>query len=192
MMNEMGETRYRIDATKESYKSFFNFGNGKLLTISNIAIVFWIVAIIIIYITTSTKFGKRVYALGSNERAAKLAGVNVDWTRILVFVIAGILVGCAAFLKIAKDASFDSATSGSNFELYAIAAVVIGGISMAGGKGSIRGIVFGTMSFTIIDKIITALGMNALLNDTVKGLILLVAVGLQMIKKRSKQIINWG
>jgi ribose transport system permease protein len=55
-----------------------------------------------------------------------------------------------------------------------------------GGKGSIKGIIFGTMSFTIIDKIITALGMNALLNDTVKGLILLVAVGLQMIKKRSK------
>lgn len=186
MMNEMGETRYRVDAAKSSYKSLFSFGNGKILTISNIAIVFLIIALLMIYMTTSTKFGKRVYALGSNERAAQLAGVNVDWTRILVFVIAGALVGCAAFLKIAKDTSFDPATSGSNFELYAIAAVVIGGISMVGGKGSIKGIIFGTMSFTIIDKIITALGMNALLNDTVKGLILLVAVGLQMIKKRSK------
>ncbi|MFL0269988.1 ABC transporter permease [Candidatus Clostridium radicumherbarum] len=185
MMNEMGETRYRIDAAKASYNSLFSFGNGSVLTISNIAIVFLIAGIIVIYLTTSMKFGKKVYAIGSNERAAKLAGVNVDWTRILVFIICGLLVGLAAFIKIAKDTSFDPATSGKNFELYAISAVVIGGISMAGGKGRITGIIFGTMSFTIIDKIITALGMNALLNDSVKGIILLIAVGLQMIKRRS-------
>jgi ribose transport system permease protein len=185
MMNEMGETRYRIDAAKGSYRSLFNFGNGNILTISSIAIVFLITAVLVIYVTSSMKFGKNIYAVGSNERAAKLAGVNVDWTRILVFIICGLLVGLAAFLKIAKDTSFDPATSGKNFELYAISAVVIGGISMAGGKGKITGIIFGTMSFTIIDKIITALGMNALLNDSVKGMILLIAVGLQMIKKRS-------
>jgi len=185
MMNEMGETRYRIDAAKASYKSLFNFGNGSVLTISNIAIIFFIIAIIAIYLTTWTKFGKNVYALGSNERAAKLAGVNVDWTRVMVFIICGLLVGLAAFLKIAKDTSFDPATSGKNFELYAISAVVIGGISMSGGKGKIAGIIFGTMSFTLIDKIITALGMNTLLNDSVKGMILLIAVGIQMIRKRS-------
>lgn len=184
-MNEMGETRYRIDAAKESYGSLFEFGNGDIFTIYNIAIVFLLVALLVIYVTNCTKFGKNVYALGSNERAAKLAGVNVNWTRVMVFIICGILVGLAAFLKIAKDTSFDPATSGKNFELYAISAVVIGGISMSGGKGKIAGIIFGTMSFTIIDKIITALGMNALLNDSVKGIILLTAVGIQMIKKRS-------
>ena len=96
------------------------------------------------------------------------------------------MVGFAAFLKIAKDTSFDPATSGQNFELYAIAAVVIGGISMSGGRGKVTSIVFGTMSFTMIDKIITAVGMNALLNDSVKGLILLAAVGLQMVKRQSR------
>ena len=137
--------------------------------------------------TKSTKFGKWIYAFGSNEKGSKLAGINVEWSRVVVFVIAGILVGIAAFLKIAKDTSFDPATSGGNFELYAIAAVVIGGISMTGGKGSITGIIFGTMSFTLIDKIITALGMNALLNDTVKGAILLIAVGLQLLKKNQNR-----
>lgn len=185
MMNEMGETRYRIDATKSSYQALFNFGNGSFLTIAYIVLVFLAMAALMVYMTTSTKFGKRIYALGSNEKAAKLAGVNVVWTRICVFAIGGALTGLASFLKIAKDTSFDPATSGKNFELYSIAAVVIGGISMSGGKGNIIGIVFGTMSFTLIDKIITALGMNALLNDTVKGLILLVAVGMQMIRKRS-------
>ena len=145
-----------------------------------------LIAALLVYVTTSTKFGKRLYALGSNEKAAGFAGINVELTRVLVFVRCGLLVGVAAFLKIAKDTSFDPATSGRNFELYAIAAVVIGGISMSGGRGKIAGVVFGTMSFTLIDKIITAMGMNALLNDSVKGLILLVAVGLQMFKKRSK------
>lgn len=186
MMNEMDETRYRIEASMKSYTTLFKFGNGTMLTIPNLALVFLIIAILIIYITTSTKFGKKIYALGSNKQASKLAGINVEWVRMKVFIICGALTGFASFLKIAKDTSFDPATSGKNFELYAIAAVVIGGISMSGGKGKIVGIIFGTMAFTIIDKIITALGMNALLNDTVKGLILLVAVGLQMIQKKSK------
>lgn len=187
MMNELGETRYRVDASKASYQTLFNFGNGSVATIPNISIVFIVLAVIAVYVTLWTKFGKQIYAVGSNERAAKLAGINVVMTRILVFVIAGILVGIAAYLKIAKDTSFDPATSGRSFELYAIAAVVIGGISMSGGKGKIQGIIFGTMSFTLIDKIITALGMNALLNDSVKGLILLVAVGLQMTRRRNKK-----
>lgn len=103
-----------------------------------------------------------------------------------MFVVCGALVGVASFLKIAKDTSFDPATSGKSFELYAISAVVIGGLSLSGGKGKIVGIIFGTMAFTLIDKIITALGMNALLNDSVKGAILLIAVGIQMIRKKSK------
>ena len=186
MMNEMGETRYRVDASLGSYKTLFMFGNGNLCTIPNLAIVFLLLAAALIYMTTSTKFGKNIYALGSNEKAAQLAGVGVVSTRIAMFVMCGALVGVAAFLKIAKDTSFDPATSGQSFELYAISAVVIGGLSLSGGKGKMAGIIFGTMAFTLIDKIITALGMNALLNDSVKGIILLIAVGIQMVRKRSK------
>lgn len=77
MMNKMGETRYRIDASKGSYQDLFNFGNGRIATIGNIVIVFAILAALMIYITTSTKFGKHVFAIGSNEKAAKLAGVKL-------------------------------------------------------------------------------------------------------------------
>jgi ribose transport system permease protein len=185
MMNERGETRYSVDGSLSSYRALFDIGNGDVLTIPVLGIVFIGIAAALTYMASSTKFGKRVYALGSNPRAARLAGIDIDWTRVKVFVLCGALVGLAAFLKIAKDTSFDPATSGKNFELYAIAAVVIGGISMAGGRGKIASIVFGAMSFTMIDKIITAVGMNALLNDTVKGLILLAAVGLQMVKRPS-------
>ncbi|SFE96540.1 ribose transport system permease protein [Paenibacillus catalpae] len=186
MMNERGETRYSVDGSLSSYSALFKLGNGELLTLPVIGIIFICIAVALTYISSSTKFGKRVYALGSNPRAAKLAGIDIHWTRIKVFLLSGALVGFAAFLKIAKDTSFDPATSGQNFELYAIAAVVIGGISMSGGRGKVASIVFGTMSFTMIDKIITAVGMNALLNDSVKGLILLAAVGLQMVKRQSR------
>ncbi|MDF2835911.1 MAG: transporter permease [Paenibacillus sp.] len=186
MMNERGETRYSVDGSLSSYPALFKIGNGEILTLPVIGIVFICVAAILTYMASSTKFGKRVYALGSNPRAARLAGIDIHWTRVKVFLLSGALVGLAVFLKIAKDTSFDPATSGKNFELYAIAAVVIGGISMSGGRGKVASIVFGAMSFTMIDKIITAVGMNALLNDTVKGLILLAAVGLQMVKRPSR------
>lgn len=181
-MNVLGETRYRVDATHGSYDSLFKLGNGNILTIPNIGIIFIIITIMLVFITSNTKFGKQIYATGGNERAARLAGIRTKNLRFLVFVLAGILVGIAAFLKIAKDTSFDPATSGQGFELYAIAACVIGGISMTGGKGSITGIIFGAMSFSMIDKIITALSMNALLNDAVKGAIVLLAVGLQTLQ----------
>ena len=103
--------------------------------------------------------------MGSNEKAARLAGVSVDNLTVLVYVIAGLLVGVGAFLWIGMNASVDPATTGKSYEMYAIAAVVIGGISMAGGRGKVLGILFGAMSYTVIDKIIVALKMDSLIND---------------------------
>ena len=76
------------------------------------------------------------------------------------------MVGLASFFWIAMNASSDPATTGSSFEMYAIAAVVLGGISMSGGKGKCLGILFGSLSYTVIDKIIIALKMNSLINYT--------------------------
>ena len=122
-----------------------------------------------------------MYAIGSNEKAAHLAGINVTLTRVMVYVITGILAGIAAFLWLAMNGSVDPATIGKSYEMYAIAAVVIGGISMSGGKGKLLGVLFGAMSYNIIDKIIASLGFDALINDTIKGSILLVAVLVQMV-----------
>ena len=186
IMNNAGETRYQIDATLGSYPTLFGIGNGNIITIPFIGIIFLVIALLAVYITTSTKFGKQLYAIGSNSKAAALAGINVEWKKVLVYAICGLLVGVSCFLKICKDMSFDPASSGKSYEMYAIASVVIGGLSMSGGRGKMAGIIFGTLSFTVIDKIITAMGLNALLNDAVKGAILLIAIALQTIKKRSK------
>ena len=190
VMNAAGQTRYQIDSSISEYRALFNLGNGNVISIPLIGIIFLAFAALLIYLTTETKFGTVVYAIGSNDKAAKLSGINVEWKRVWVYTLCGLMVGVSAFLKIAKDMSFDPASSGKNYEMYSIASVVIGGLSMSGGKGKMLGVIFGTMSFTVIDKIITAMGLNALLNDAVKGIILLIAIALQTIKIPKKVSSN--
>ena len=163
------------------FKEGMSWRHFIIIGIVVVGIVLLLVTVIMVFISTCTKFGKTVYALGSNERAAALAGINVNRTRVAVYVITGILTGLSAFLWLAMNGSVDPATLGKSNEMYAIAAVVIGGISMSGGKGKLLGVLFGAMSYTIIDKIIASLQVDALINDTIKGSILLVAVIIQLV-----------
>ena len=172
---------YNMNGQLSAYDAFYGFGQTKFVQIPVVGLVFAAVTVIMVFITTSTKYGKSVYAIGSNERAAQLAGINVPWTRSAVYMITGVLCGLAAFIWLAMNGSVDPATLGKSNEMYAIAAVVIGGVSMAGGKGKLLGIMFGAMSYTIIDKIIASLKMDALINDTIKGTILLIAVLIQIL-----------
>lgn len=170
-----------------TYEGVYGFGNSKLFTVPMTGVFLIIMTIIIVYIMSSTKYGKKVYAIGSNERSASLSGIRVDWMRVSVFAIAGLLVGVAAFFQVAMEGSVDPATTGTSYEMYAIASVVLGGISMAGGKGRCIGIIFGAMSYTVIDKIIVALNFDSLINDAVKGMILLLAIFIQIIGPLCKE-----
>ncbi|MCD8020460.1 MAG: ABC transporter permease [Clostridiales bacterium] len=174
-----GNSLYKMSREVSSYDGLYGFGNGKFLTVPNVGWLLLLFVILWVYIATSTKFGKKIYAIGSNERSSYLVGINVALNRTVVFVLCGIMVGLASFLWICMNGSADPATSGSGYEMYAIAAVVLGGISMSGGKGRMVGILFGAMSYTIIDKIIVALKMDSLINDTIKGVILIVAILVQ-------------
>ncbi|MCF0129186.1 MAG: ABC transporter permease, partial [Pseudobutyrivibrio sp.] len=159
----------------------YDFGNGKFLTIPIVGLVLVAVTALFVYITTGTKFGKKIYAIGSNANAAAMTGINVKLNRVLVYVIAGMLVGLSAFMWIAMNGSCDPATTGKSYEMYAIAAVVLGGISMSGGRGRTLGILFGAMSYTVIDKVIVALKMDSLINDAIKGAILIIVILLQFM-----------
>lgn len=182
-----GSSVFRMSNALDSYQTFYAFGNGKVAGIMPVVgLIMVLMVVLFVYICTSTKFGKKIYAVGSNARAAHLAGINVSAMRTLVFVIAGALVGLGAFLWIAMNASADPATTGKSYEMYAIAAVVLGGIAMSGGKGRILGVLFGAMSYTVIDKIIIALKMDSLINDTIKGVILIVVILIQVAGPRLK------
>ena len=172
---------YNMEGTLSAYDSFYSFGQHKVAGLIPMAgVILLLVTVLMVFMSTNTKFGRSIYAIGSNERAARLAGINVEWTQVAVYTITGLLCGVSTFMWLAMNGSVDPATIGKSNEMYAIAAVVIGGISMSGGKGKLLGVLFGAMSYTIIDKIISSLGLDALINDTIKGSILLLAVFIQI------------
>lgn len=185
-LSGMGVAMYKIDVKAAQYDLFFKLGNGNVFTIPILWLIFVCTAILLIYVTTSTKFGKTLFAIGSNEKGAKLAGINTRWVRVLVFTLSGMLIGVAAVMFAGNNGTITPAQAGKNYELYAIAAVVIGGISMSGGRGKMIGIIFGMLTFTVIDKIILSLGVNPLINDTIKGAILLIAIVLQMLQRKRR------
>jgi ribose transport system permease protein len=179
---------YELDSTKSTFRTFhYGFGNSSFLTVPIVGLMFLLVAALITYMCTSTKFGKQIYALGSNAKAARLAGINTEWLKVSLFVICGLLVGFSSFINVAMNRSVSPATTGISFEMFAIAGIVLGGISMSGGKGHVAGIIFGTMSFTMVSRIIDAFELSTTINNTVKGIILLLAIALQMIRKRAKE-----
>ena len=182
-----GSSVYRMTREAAGYDAMYGFGNGRLLTLPIVGILLILFTVVFVYLVNNTKYGKKVYAVGSNTKGALMAGINVNLMKISVFTIAGLLVGVSSFLWIAMNASSDPATTGSSYEMYAIAAVVLGGISMAGGKGDFLGIFFGALSYTVIDKIIVALKMDSLINDAVKGIILILVIMVQYVGPKLRE-----
>ena len=141
-------------------------------------LAFVIVSIIFQLLLSKTTFGRHIYAVGGNETAARLSGVNVMLVKIAVFTLCGMLAGFAGPIDAAYSASADP-LAGQSFELDAIAAAVIGGASLAGGKGTIIGTLVGALILTLLDNV---LGLNSVSDNwqlVIKGLIVVVAVVLQ-------------
>lgn len=162
------------------------FGTGKLnlgpFSIPFITFVFIAMVILFIVIAKKTKFGKSVYAVGSNEKSARLAGINVQWVKVSVFIITGMLVGVASFIQACKIGNVTPASSGTSYEMYAIAAVVLGGINMAGGRGNMLGVIFGALSYTTINFIIVSIpSLSTDIQDTFQGLVLIAVILVQTI-----------
>ena len=180
-----GSSVYRMSSELGAYDALYSFGNARVAGVPIVGLTMVLVVVLFVYICASTKFGKKIYAVGSNAKAANLTGISVPLMKTLVFTIAGALVGLSAFLWIAMNAS-----AGSSYEMYAIAAVVLGGISMSGGRGRMIGVLFGALSYDVIDKIIIALKMDALIQDTIKGVILIIVIMIQVAGPQIKEFFG--
>ena len=133
------------------------------------------------FIWNKTAFGKNMFAIGSNPEAANVSGVNVKRVIMLVFMMAGILYGITGFIEAARIGS-NSAATGLNYELDAIAACVIGGVSFVGGIGNIRGVILGVVLLRLIFVGLTFLSIDANMQYIIKGLIILIACAIDMRK----------
>jgi ribose transport system permease protein len=137
-----------------------------------LAVLFWL-------ILNHTKYGRYMCAIGSNERVAKYAAIKIDKIRFFAYVIIGITVAVTAVLLSSRLNSISSSNAGQNYELDAIAAVIIGGTSMSGGSGSIIGTVIGAIILGIVNNMLNMLGVSPYLQGTVKGLVIIGAVLIQ-------------
>ncbi|RDI43512.1 ABC transporter permease [Nocardia mexicana] len=141
-------------------------------------VAFVVVCIVFQLVLAKTRFGRHIYAVGGNPTAARLSGINVTLVIVAVFTLSGMLAGFAGSIDAAYSASADP-LAGTGYELDAIAAAVIGGASLAGGKGTITGTFIGALILTLLDNVLglNAVGSNAQL--IIKGLIVVIAVVLQ-------------
>ena len=149
----------------------------------NPALIFGLLAILFHVIMTYTVYGKRSYAIGSNEAAARMSGIKVNRHKVLVYTIAGMLSAVAAILLTSKNLTAQ-AGMGVMYELDAIAMAVIGGVSLAGGRGSIVGTVLGAMIFSVIISGFTSIRLDAYYQEMVKGAIIVGAVVLDQWRQR--------
>jgi ribose transport system permease protein len=157
---------------------FAKLGTGYFLGIPMPVWIAGVVVVIFMVVTQRTRFGRYLYAIGGNERAAELSGINVPRTKLMVYAIGGMLAGVAGLLATSR---LDSATpnAGTGDELDSIAAVVIGGTSLSGGRGSILGTVLGCLIIGVLNNGMVLLQVSAFWQPVVKGVVIIVAVAIE-------------
>lgn len=159
----------------------FTMGNYMLMPI-----IYWgIIAYVLYYVSKRTTFGRQIIAVGSNERAARLSGVNVEKVKMHVYMLMGLLVSIASIIQVSRIGSMDFSNAGRGMEMDAIAAAVVGGTSMSGGRGFILGTVYGMLIIAVMNNLLNLFGVPPFLREAFKGLIVIAAVLLQKKEKSS-------
>ena len=165
-------------------KAFQVLANTEICGQMLLPIIYWLILAVIMYIIAKhTAFGRHIYAIGSNERTSRLSGINVDRVKLGVYALMGLIVAIAAITQVARLRGVDVASAGSGYEMNAIAAVVVGGTSMAGGRGSIEGTVLGVLIIGIMNNLLVLLGIDAFLANAFTGAIIICAVLMQRKNK---------
>lgn len=167
----------------EFTQGFFQLGDFRL---SYITIYAAIAAFFVWVVWNKTRFGKNMFAIGGNPEAARVSGVNVARNLIFVYVLAGAFYGFAGMLE---GGRIGSATNnlGFMYELDAIAACVVGGVSFAGGVGTVIGVITGVIIFTVINYGLTYIGVNPYWQYIIKGTIIILAVAIDSLKYAKKK-----
>ena len=161
-----------IKINKFNFKWLFLFAIG-------IGLLFW-------FLYNKTRYGKYMYAIGGNENAAEVSGVNVTKSKILIYALAGAMYGLAGFLLASKSGGA-SVNMGLGYETEAIASCTIGGVSITGGVGKVSGILLGVLVFELLKTSMQFLGINAFYQQIIQGIVIIVAVAFDIRKYIAKK-----
>ena len=166
-------------------KEYQIIGTGYIGPIPLPVIYMLVFLVICVILLSKTRFGRHVYAVGGNDKAAIFSGVNVARTKMLVYTMSGFLAAFTGVVLCARMAS-GQPTAGQAFEMDAIAATVLGGTSMSGGVGKIGSTFIGVLIIGVLNNGLNLLGLNSFWQQIAKGVVILLAVYVDMLKKRRK------
>lgn len=167
-------------------KGFSGFASNSLLFVPNLAVVWFVIAVICFLLLKYAIFGRNLFVLGSGEEVAKLNGISIRKTIYSTYAFAGLLYGIAGILLCARINSAIP-TAGEAYETNAIAASVLGGASLAGGCGSVFGTVLGTILVILIDNVGTQFGIGAFAMEVITGCVIVIAIVVDQLKKRGRR-----
>ncbi|MBS4208078.1 ABC transporter permease [Bacillus sp. FJAT-50079] len=171
-------------------KEFTFLGQGSIFSVIPVPLLFLVVIMFIgAFILNKTYYGRYFYAIGSNEEAAKLSGVNTGKVRILVYSLCGLFTSIGAILLLSRLNSAQSAT-GAGFEFSVLTACVLGGVSASGGKGTIFGAMIGVLIVGVLDNGLLLLNVSAYVQLVIKGIILLTAVIYDTMSRQKSEKIK--
>lgn len=168
--------------------SFKGFATGKYLgfgLVNNLIVIAAIMILVFYFFLKYTRTGRKVYAVGNNSEAAELSGINIAGIKIFVYTIMGIFAGLAGVLWVSLYAS-SQGDMGMGIEMNVIAACVIGGVSLAGGRGTVGGVVLGAITIAMLGNGLPLIGVSQFSLDAIKGFIIVMAVILNVMLQRSK------
>lgn len=160
-------------------------GNGRILDVPVPVWLFAVLALAVGFVLTRTVFGRSIYALGSNEEAARLAGIPVQRTIFLVYVINGVFAALTSLIFVSR-LTVGEPTAGTGLELEAITIVVIGGTSLFGGEGGVFGTVIGAAIIAVLANVLNLFGISPFTQQVVKGTIIVLAVLAETLRTRRK------
>lgn len=158
-------------------------GQGSALGLPVPVWIFALVCVLAAFALRLTGFGRNVYAVGSNEEAARLSGINVSMVRLLVYVISGVLAALTAVVFVSR-LTVGQPTAGTGLELEAIAIAVIGGTSLFGGVGGVVGTIIGAAILAVLANIMNLVGISPFTQQIVKGAIIIIAVSFEVVRRR--------
>lgn len=178
-----GIAQLRSNGQTTRVEGFRWLGSGEVLGIPVQIILFVVVAVAFFLVMRYTTFGRSVFAIGSNQQAARLAGIRITPTLFVLFVLAGVLAALAGLI-LSSQLRAASPNTALGLELSVVAAVILGGASLQGGRGTIPGTVLGVLILGTLNNGLTILSISSFWQEIARGLVLILAVGLDQIRVR--------
>jgi len=174
----------KAESIQNNYVGFDYLGTGSIFGIPVPVIIFAVLCVCVYYLLNFTVLGRNIYAVGGNANAARLSGLNVNKIKIIVFMIGGGLGALTAVIS-ASRLNSGQPTAGTGFELLVISAVILGGVSMTGGRGTLFGVILGVLILSVLSNGLVLLNVSSFFQEIARGLVIIIAVFMDEKRKQS-------